>query len=69
MRITPLKKDAPPEAVKLAEKVFGSDAKGSDSLWLTVEGGSTLKLRLSMKGKAIQFFSQVSEAGKSKKDD
>jgi hypothetical protein len=69
MRLTPLSKDAPPEAAKLAEKVFGSDPKGADALWLTLEGGSTLKLRLSTKGKAIQFVNQMSEAGKSKKVD
>jgi len=69
MRMTPLNKDAPPEAAKMAEKIFGIDPKGSDALWLTLEGGSTLKLRLSMKGKAVQFGAKMSEAGKSKKDD
>jgi hypothetical protein len=60
-RLAPLAEDkATPE---IARKVFGDD-KDSDRLRLTLEGGKTLTLRLSMKAKLIEYANQVGQAKK-----
>jgi len=45
----------------LAEKVFGSSPQGNDRMRLSLEGGAKLKLSASIKGLALQFFTQLRE--------
>jgi hypothetical protein len=60
-RLAPLGEDK--AAPEIARKVFGDD-KDSDRLRLTLEGGKTLKLRLSMKAKLIEYANQIGQAKK-----
>jgi hypothetical protein len=58
-RVAPLMKDQPgaPEAAKEA-----FTEKGSDRLYVTLEGGPALQLRAGLKGAAIHFFSLLEKA-------
>src|SRR5208337_2587842 len=42
-----------------AEAAFGKSSKANDKVRFTLEGGAALKLKLSAKGDAIRFFSEL----------
>jgi hypothetical protein len=50
-------------AKKAAEKVFGKGAGQADLIKFSIDGGDSLKIKLSAQGKAIQFLAEVA-AGK-----
>ena len=52
-------------AKKAAEKVFGKNPNGGDTVVLTVDGGESLRIRAALKGKVIKF---IVEADKAKGD-
>jgi hypothetical protein len=70
-RVAPLAGDNAEElaaAKKAAEKVFGKGGSKADQIKFSIDGGDSLKLKLSAQGKAIQFLVEVGteEAGKKK---
>lgn len=72
-RIAPIAGDNADElaaAKKAAEKVFGKGGSKADVIKLSIDGGDSLKVKLSAQGKAIQFLAEVgSEAEGGKKKD
>jgi hypothetical protein len=46
-------------ARKAAEKVFGKSAGKADQIKFAIEGGDSLKIKLSAQGKAIQFLTEM----------
>jgi len=52
-------------ARKAAEKVFGKGAGKADTIKFSVEGGDSLKVKVSAQGKAIQFLTELEAARKS----
>lgn len=49
--------------IKIAEDVFGKNPAGTDLITISGEMTDTLRLRIGMKGKLIQFGAKTSEAG------
>jgi hypothetical protein len=67
-RVAPLVGDNAEElaaAKTAAEKVFGKGGSKADVLKFSVDGGDSLKIRITAQGKAIQFLAEV---GAGKKD-
>src|SRR5262249_48478372 len=67
-RIAPLAGDNAEELAKAkaaAEKGFGKGGSKADMLKLSVDGGDSLKIKITAQGKAIQFLAEV---GAGKKD-
>jgi len=62
-RMAPLMEKESPGATKIAEEAFGK-LKDADKLRLTLEGGDSVKLRLSMKTQIIKFGVLMDEAKK-----
>jgi hypothetical protein len=60
-RLVPLSDDE--KAAGIARKVFGDDKK-ADRFRLTVEGGKSLTMRLSIKAKLIEYINEVEKAKK-----
>jgi len=61
-RFAPLMEDGKAEkAVEVAKKLFKGD---DDKMRLTVEGGSSLKLKFAMSGKVLTFFAKIGEEDK-----
>ncbi|HKA06850.1 MAG TPA: hypothetical protein VKD71_06295 [Gemmataceae bacterium] len=54
-------------ARKAAEKVFGKGAGKADLIKFSIDGGDSLKIKLSAQGKAIQFLAEVG-VNQAKKD-
>ena len=52
-----------------AEKVFGKGGSKADLIKFSIDGGDSLKLKVSAHGKAIQFLAEVGVGGKEKKVD
>ena len=52
-------------ARKAAEKVFGKGAGKADVIKISIDGGDSLKIKVSAQGKAIQFFTELEAAKKS----
>ncbi len=64
-RIVPLVGDTAEEAAKakeIATKIFGKDPK-ADHIRMSIEGGSSFKVRLAAQGKAISFLTQLGAEG------
>src|SRR5207248_8001750 len=59
-RVVGLNPDA--KAQKAAKEVFGKATPGSDTVALTVEMGESVKLKLSVKGKILEFGSKTQKA-------
>ena len=51
-----------------AEKVFGKGGGQADVVKFSIDGGDSLKVKLSAQGKAIQFLAEVGAAAEKKKD-
>ncbi|WP_020469458.1 hypothetical protein [Zavarzinella formosa] len=67
-RLVPAAADTAEEAAnakKIAKKIFGDSTK-SDTVKFSIEGGDTLKIKLSAQGKAIQFLGALGAAKKNK---
>jgi hypothetical protein len=65
-RIAPLAGDNAQElaaARAAAEKVFGKGGGKADVLKVSIDGGDSLKIKITAQGKAIQFLAEVG-AGK-----
>jgi hypothetical protein len=62
-RLAPLLENQTKGAADIAKKVFAGDKEG-DKVVLSVSGGASLKLRLSMKTKLLQFINLIDEAQK-----
>jgi hypothetical protein len=61
-RLAVLDKDKGALAAKVAAEVFGpGEFQGKDRLQFSVEGGSALRVRFSLKGEAIKFAARVQE--------
>lgn len=64
-RIVPLVGETAEQAAKakeIANKVFGKEPK-ADHIRMSIEGGTSFKVRLSAQGKAISFMSQLGAEG------
>lgn len=53
------------EAKKAAKRIFGDSTK-SDTFKITVDGGETMKIKIAIQGKALQFLGAVGEMNKNK---
>jgi hypothetical protein len=62
-RMAPLMEKETPGATKIAEEAFGK-LQDADKIRLTLEGGNSIKLRLSMKAQIIKFGVLMDEAKK-----
>jgi hypothetical protein len=53
-------------ATKVAAEVWGKDPAGKDAIAATVEMGEAVRLKLTMKGKIIEFAAKTQKAGEGK---
>jgi hypothetical protein len=60
-RLAPLDKNSGPVAKQVADEVFGQGRQGQDLVRITVEGGSSLKVRATMKAQLIRYGVKVKE--------
>lgn len=60
-RVAPLMEKETKGAAEAAKKAFGKD-KDADKFRITLEGGPSLKMRLSMKAQLVKFFSLIEQA-------
>ena len=54
---------------KIAKEVFGEESSTGDKFVLAVEGGKSLKVKLSLKTQILKFFEHVEEAKKKSVDE
>lgn len=57
-RLAPAMVATQPEAAKAAEEAFGKN-KENDRVWIAVEGGKSLQVRVAMKSAVIKFVSKL----------
>ena len=60
-------RQVPPETARQAAKE-AFKAKGGDKVYLTVESGKTLQLRMGLKGDVIRFFGLLEKAERKEKE-
>ena len=63
-KLLPLMEAAPngDKLKKLAEETFGKSG-GGDKIYLTIEGGESIKFRVALKGKALKFIVTAAKEG------
>ncbi|MFO0807017.1 MAG: hypothetical protein U0746_00165 [Gemmataceae bacterium] len=61
VKLAPLDRDNAGAAVKVAKEVFGSAASGSDAIRVSIQGGSSLHFRASVKGLALKYAGMLKD--------